>query len=111
MPDLDVPARPADDRLLTRLTGMVQTIRPHQWVKNVFVLAPVVFAKEVFAPTLLVRAGSAFFVFCLLAGAVYTLNDILDRDADRSHPLKRARPIASGRVPLAWAKVLAVVLI
>lgn len=90
---------------------MVQTIRPHQWVKNVFVLAPVVFAREVFAPTLLLRAASAFFVFCLLAGAVYTLNDILDREADRAHPLKRARPIASGRVPLSWAKVLAAVLI
>jgi 4-hydroxybenzoate polyprenyltransferase len=90
---------------------MVRTIRPHQWVKNVFVLAPIVFAKEMFAPTLLLRAASAFLVFCLLAGAVYTLNDILDRDADRAHPLKRSRPIASGRVPLAWAKVLAAVLI
>src|SRR5688572_17594243 len=111
MTDLEVPARPPEDRLLSRLVAMVQTIRPHQWVKNVFVLAPVVFAKEAFAPALLVRAGSAFLVFCLLAGAVYTLNDILDRDADRAHPLKRARPIASGRVPLAWAKVLALVLI
>jgi decaprenyl-phosphate phosphoribosyltransferase len=90
---------------------MVQTIRPHQWVKNVFVLAPVVFAKEVFAPTLLLRAASGFLVFCLLAGAVYTLNDILDRDADRAHPLKRSRPIASGRVPLAWAYALVAVLI
>jgi 4-hydroxybenzoate polyprenyltransferase len=64
-----------------------------------------------FAPTVLFRAAAAFLVFCLLAGAVYTLNDILDRDADRAHPLKRSRPIASGRVPLAWAKVLAAVLI
>jgi decaprenyl-phosphate phosphoribosyltransferase len=111
MPDLDVPARPENERFLARLTGMVQTIRPHQWVKNVFVLAPVVFAKEVFAPSLLLRAGSAFLVFCLLAGAVYTLNDILDRDADRAHPLKRSRPIASGRVPLGWAKLMAAVLI
>jgi decaprenyl-phosphate phosphoribosyltransferase len=111
MPELEAPTRPPEDGLLTRIIGMVRTIRPHQWVKNVFVLAPIVFAKEMFAPTVLFRAASAFLVFCLLAGAVYTLNDILDRDADRAHPLKRSRPIASGRVPLAWAKVLAAVLI
>lgn len=111
MPELDAPARPPEDRLLDRLIGMVQTIRPHQWVKNVFVLAPVVFAKEVFAPTILLSAASAFLVFCLLAGAVYTMNDILDRDADRAHPLKRSRPIASGRVPLGWAYALAATLI
>jgi decaprenyl-phosphate phosphoribosyltransferase len=111
MPEFEAPARPPEDGLLTRIAGMVQTIRPHQWVKNVFVLAPIVFAKEMFAPTVLFRAASAFLVFCLLAGAVYTLNDILDRDADRAHPRKRTRPIASGRVPLAWAQVLAAVLI
>jgi 4-hydroxybenzoate polyprenyltransferase len=88
-------------------------MRPHQWVKNVFVLAPIVFAKEIFSASLslLTRAGAAFAVFCLLAGAVYALNDVLDRDADRVHPVKRHRPIASGLVPVAWAKVLAVVLV
>jgi 4-hydroxybenzoate polyprenyltransferase len=94
-----------------RLSGVVRTVRPHQWVKNVFVLAPVVFAKEMFAPFVLSRAASAFFVFCLLAGAVYTMNDIADREADRVHPIKRHRPIASGRVPLRWAYALAVVLV
>jgi 4-hydroxybenzoate polyprenyltransferase len=86
---------------------MVLTVRPHQWVKNVFVLAPVVFAREVFAPFVLSRAAAAFFVFCLLAGSVYTMNDIADREADRVHPIKRNRPIASGRVPLGWAYGLA----
>ena len=90
---------------------MVLTVRPHQWVKNVFVLAPVVFAKEIFAPFVLSRAAAAFFVFCLLAGAVYTMNDIADREADRVHPRKRFRPIASGRVPLNWAYALAVLLV
>lgn len=89
---------------LWRAAGLLRTVRPHQWVKNVFVLAPVVFAKEIFATDLLLRAGSAFAVFCLLAGAVYTLNDIADVDADRSHPVKRFRPIASGQVPLPLAK-------
>ncbi len=110
----ELPSQPADDvrhGIANRLGGMVLTVRPHQWVKNVFVLAPVVFAREVFAPFLLWRAASAFLIFCLLAGAVYTLNDILDREADRAHPLKRARPIASGRVPIAWAWVMVGVLI
>jgi len=81
-------------------------VRPHQWVKNVFVLAPIVFAKEMFSPFVLSRAAAAFAVFCLLAGAVYAMNDTADRDADRVHPVKRHRPIASGLVPLAWAYAL-----
>jgi len=94
-----------------RLAGVLKTMRPHQWVKNVFVLAPVVFAKEIFSVFLISRAAAAFAVFCLLAGAVYALNDVVDREADRVHPVKRFRPIASGQVPVAWAKVLAVVLV
>lgn len=97
--------------LLWRLGGVVRTVRPHQWVKNVFVLAPVVFAKEIFAPFVLTRAAAAFLVFCLLAGAVYTMNDLADREADRVHPIKRKRPIASGRVPLPWAYALVVALV
>ena len=92
------------------MRGMVRTVRPHQWMKNVFVLAPLVFAKELFDWELLVRGGGAFFVFCLLAGAVYTINDIVDAPADRIHPIKRHRPIAAGVVPLNVAKGLAVFL-
>lgn len=97
--------------LLWRVGGLVRTMRPHQWVKNVFVLAPLVFAKEIFVPELLVRAMGAFGVFCLLASAVYTMNDMADRESDRSHPIKRHRPIPSGRVPLPWARVLTVLLV
>lgn len=91
--------------------GLIKTIRPHQWVKNLFVLAPIVFAKNVFHPDLLTRALAAVAVFCVLSGAVYTLNDIVDVDADRVHPTKRFRPIASGRVPLPFARVFLVVLV
>jgi 4-hydroxybenzoate polyprenyltransferase len=117
MPDAPKSRRGASDVVRTdgslawRLAGVVQTMRPHQWVKNVFVLAPVVFAKEIFSVFLLTRAAAGFAIFCLLAGAVYALNDIVDREADRVHPIKRHRPIASGRVPVGWAKVLAVVLV
>lgn len=94
-----------------RAAGMLKTLRPHQWVKNVFVLAPVVFAKEIFDPLLLWRAGAAFVAFCMLAGAVYTMNDLADVEADRQHPVKRFRPIASGRVPVPIARLMVVVLV
>jgi decaprenyl-phosphate phosphoribosyltransferase len=90
--------------------GMLITLRPHQWVKNAFVLAPVVFAKEIFDHQLLLRAGGAFAIFCLLAGAIYTVNDIADYEADRQHPVKRHRPIASGQVSISGARATAAIL-
>ena len=87
-----------------RLGGLLRTARPHQWVKNVFVLAPVVFAKSVFDPAVWVGATLAFVSFCLLAAAVYTINDLADVDDDRRHPVKRYRPIAAGRVSESAAK-------
>lgn len=97
--------------VLWRIGGILKSMRPHQWVKNAFVLAPVVFAKQITHPSIIISAIGAFGVFCLLAGAVYTMNDLVDVEADRVHPKKRYRPIASGRVPLGVAKVLAVVLV
>ena len=97
--------------LIWRLGGLLLTMRPHQWVKNVFVLAPMVFARELFVTDLLVRAIGAFGVFCLLTGAVYTMNDLVDIDADATHPVKRYRPIPSGRVPLNWARNGAIALV
>ncbi len=96
--------------------GLLKTIRPHQWVKNLFVLAPMFFHRDVFvsadgvpALNLVVtgRALLATFVFCLLAGAVYTINDLVDVEQDRIHPVKRERPIASGEVPESMAKMMA----
>jgi len=101
----------SEGSVLWRVGGVIRTIRPHQWVKNVFVLAPVVFAKEIFDPDLLLRAAGAFGVFCLLAGAVYTMNDLADVEADRVHAVKRFRPIASGRVSIGTARFLAAVLV
>jgi decaprenyl-phosphate phosphoribosyltransferase len=105
------PVSERGEGLLWRIGGVIRTVRPHQWVKNVFVVAPVVFAKEIFDALLLERATAAFFVFCLLAGAVYAMNDLADIEADRKHPVKRHRPIASGRVPVSVARVLAAVLV
>jgi 4-hydroxybenzoate polyprenyltransferase len=101
--------------------GLIKTLRPHQWVKNAFVLAPMFFAKDVFmtvegvGPVLnLSITGRAFIatgVFCLLAGAVYTINDLVDVEADRHHPVKKSRPIASGAVPMNIARAMAAVLV
>ncbi|MGZ3473532.1 MAG: UbiA prenyltransferase family protein [Polyangiales bacterium] len=93
------------------IVGLIREIRPHQWVKNLFVLAPIVFAKNVFHPEPLTRALAAVAIFCLVSGTVYTLNDIVDVDADRIHPKKRNRPIASGQVPLPIAKGFLVALV
>ena len=102
------------------LAGLIKTVRPHQWVKNLFVMAPMFFHKDVFLSTpagpalnltVTGRALAGVGVFCLLAGAVYTINDLADVEADRVHPVKRNRPIASGEVPEGMAWLMAVLLV
>jgi len=102
------------------LAGLIKTVRPHQWVKNLFVMAPMFFHKDVFLSTpagpalnltVTGKAMAATGVFCLLAGAVYTINDLADVEADRIHPVKRHRPIASGEVPETLAWLMAVLLV
>ncbi|MCE5307156.1 MAG: decaprenyl-phosphate phosphoribosyltransferase [Acidobacteriales bacterium] len=73
-------------------------LRPHQWIKNAFVFAPLIFAGELTSSRSIVLAVWAFLSFSLVASAVYVLNDWFDQDQDRQHPVKRARPIASGLV-------------
>jgi decaprenyl-phosphate phosphoribosyltransferase len=80
-------------------------MRPHQWVKNVFVLAPLVFAERALVLEDFMVAAAAFMLFSMLSGCVYILNDIVDVAGDQAHPTKRLRPIASGALPLATAKV------
>jgi decaprenyl-phosphate phosphoribosyltransferase len=90
--------------------GLLRTLRPHQWVKNGFVVAPLVFARHLEDPAYLVRTGLAFAAFCALSGAVYAFNDVRDVEADRAHPTKRNRPIASGRLSERAALIASVVL-
>jgi 4-hydroxybenzoate polyprenyltransferase len=70
--------------------------RPRQWVKNLLVFAGLVFAQKMGDFSADLRALQAFLIFCLLSSAVYLLNDVLDREQDRLHPLKKNRPVASG---------------
>lgn len=90
--------------------NLVSLLRPGQWPKNVFVLAPLLFARAVTEPGQALRALAAFGLFCLAASAVYAANDVIDAPRDRLHPRKKARPVASGAVPPAAAVVLSVLL-
>lgn len=83
----------------------LKAMRPVQWVKNVFVLAPLVFGLELDSLASGTRAGVAFALFCLVSSAVYLLNDISDREADARHPTKCRRPIASGALPVDTARI------
>lgn len=83
--------------------GLVRSLRPRQWLKNGVVLAGIVFARELGDPDRVARAVIAAALFCLLSGAVYLVNDVLDREKDQHHPVKSGRPIAAGVVPPALA--------
>ncbi len=76
----------------------LQLIRVHQWIKNIFVFVPILFSLHLFEKNYLLTTLFAFFVFCLASSAIYVINDLVDIDADRSHPLKKNRPLPSGAI-------------
>ncbi|MGH3607643.1 MAG: UbiA family prenyltransferase, partial [Pseudonocardiaceae bacterium] len=81
------------------LFGLVRTMRPRQWVKNVLVLAAPFAGGTIFHLPVVIAVGIAFIAFSLAASGVYLVNDVQDVEADRAHPTKRNRPIAAGVVP------------
>lgn len=88
------------------VSGLLRSMRPHQWVKNSFLFAGALFGYYAGASITgadLLYVSLAFVCFCLLSGAVYLINDVVDRKRDRQHPVKRTRPIASGEVPVMGA--------
>jgi 4-hydroxybenzoate polyprenyltransferase len=82
---------------------LFHSLRPEQWTKNLIVFAGLIFGLELFNPRAVGRTVAAFVVYCALSGVVYVINDIMDREADRRHPLKARRPIASGALSPALA--------
>ena len=84
---------------------LIQELRPKQWTKNLLVFAGVLFSRHLTDPNMLGRAAAGFVAFSLLSGSVYMMNDLKDLEADRRHPLKRLRPLASGRLTpgVVWA--------
>ncbi len=100
------------------IRALFKTLRPLQWTKNGLVFLPFVFAVNVawsadslsLVPDLLVRLVILFVAFCAMSSGVYLLNDLMDREADRKHAVKRRRPLASGQVSVPAAVALMIVL-
>ncbi|MGE0040363.1 MAG: decaprenyl-phosphate phosphoribosyltransferase [Vicinamibacterales bacterium] len=92
------------------VASLLVSLRPDQWTKNLIVFAALIFGRRLLDPAAVGRSLAAFSLFCVLSGVVYLLNDVSDREADRLHPHKSRRPIASGALSpgaaLTWAAVL-----
>ena len=90
------------------ILALLAELRPKQWTKNLLLFAGVLFSQQLGRPELVLRSAAGFGAFSLLAGCTYLFNDLQDIAADRLHPRKQKRPIASGRLPvaLAWSALL-----
>jgi 4-hydroxybenzoate polyprenyltransferase len=93
------------------LKALFKTMRPRQWTKNAFVFFALVFDKQLFHVPALLRIIAGFALFCLISSVVYLLNDIADIEADRQHPIKKNRPLPSGKLPIGVAWAAAIILI
>lgn len=92
------------------ISAYVRLARPKQWVKNLFLFAPLIFARELFLLEPVLIALKAFVSFCFVASAVYVINDVADVEADRAHPEKKFRPLAAGSISLVGAYIFAGIL-
>lgn len=90
---------------------VIKSLRPHQWTKNILLFAGLIFSHHLFSAVLLLRIVVGFGIFCLVAGGIYIINDLVDRKKDQQHPLKRQRPIASGKISAGVAKKLSATLL
>ena len=95
------------------LKALIKTMRPRQWIKNGFIFFALIFDKQLFITEPFLRTLAGFILFCLVSSAVYLYNDIADVEADRNHPEKKFRPIASGQLPtgVAWTAALLLIVI
>ena len=91
--------------------ALVRTMRPRQWTKNGFICVGLIFDKQLFLLEPFLRTVAGFFLFCLISSAVYLFNDVADVEADRNHPEKKHRPIASGQLPVNVALAVALLLV
>ena len=107
----EVADRAAERTLASTAVALVRSMRPRQWPKNGVLLVGLIFALDLGQPDLVLRAALAVVIFCLLSGAVYVMNDLLDVEKDRLHPVKRRRPLASGELGQGTAATFAVLTI
>lgn len=96
--------------LISITAALVKAMRPRQWIKNGVIFAALVFDQQLTPDNMsaILRTTLGFIIFCLLSGIVYIINDIADIEADRGHPEKRNRPIASGSLPISIARAFAI---
>lgn len=92
------------------LSALIKTMRLRQWTKNGFIFFGLIFDKQLLLLEPFLRTVAGFFLFCLISSAVYLFNDIADVEADRNHPEKKFRPIASGKLPVNVALTTALLL-
>ena len=90
---------------------LIRLMRPGDWVKNAFVLPALVFSQKLNEPTAVAQTAVAFVAFCLLSSGSYAINDVIDAESDRRHPIKRHRPVAAGAVSKRAAIALGAVLV
>lgn len=93
------------------LKSILKEMRLHQWIKNTFVLIPLVFDRQLLSIEPFSRTIIGFFLFCFISSSVYLINDIMDVEADRKHPIKKSRPIASGALPVPIAIISSIILV
>ncbi|HEY7791994.1 MAG TPA: UbiA family prenyltransferase, partial [Vicinamibacterales bacterium] len=112
LPNFVLPGIPPTSGVLrySTLSGLLASLRPAQWTKNLVVFAGLIFGRRLMTPSALASALGAFVIFCALSGVVYLINDVVDRESDRLHPLKAKRPIAAGELSVAVAIAAAAVL-
>jgi 4-hydroxybenzoate polyprenyltransferase len=112
IPDIIEQAEPRRGHTIARSRSLpyslVRSLRPEQWTKNLIIFGGLLFGQRLLHLPSVLKSTGAFAIFCALSGVVYLLNDVADRDADRRHPLKKHRPVASGAVSPAAALATAV---
>ena len=97
--------------MIKKIRHAFAAMRPHQWVKNLLIFAPLILSFQFMDPGLVIKSLLAFIAFSLSASSLYIINDLLDIESDRLHPKKKSRPFASGQLSKPWGVGQAVVLL
>lgn len=106
----NLPTETNKPKTVLSITSLIKVARPIQWIKNLTIFAPLIFTGDLYHKAAFVNVVWAFLAFCLATSATYIFNDILDASVDRLHPIKKERPIASGKLSVSVALIEAAIL-
>jgi len=98
-------------RIFKNFIIYLKLLRVQQWAKNGFIFVPLFFSQNLFNTNFLILSISAFFSFCFISSSMYIINDILDKERDKFHPIKKLRPIASGSVSIIEGFIISFILL